>query len=125
MDSTTTCGCSGGRLARWAATGGLLGSLGICAACCLGPLLLVAVGAGGAWATRLEHLAAYRWLLVAATVLLVGLGAYFAYFRRSRCAAGSGCTARKSAAGVRAMLWIAGLLAIAGLLFERIEQLLG
>ena len=125
MDSTTTCGCSGGRLARWTAAGGLLGSLGICAACCLGPVLLVAAGAGGAWAARLEQLGGYRWLLVAGTALLVAVGVYLAYFRKARCTAGSGCTARKSGTGTRAMLWTAAFLAVAGLLFDRIEQLLG
>jgi mercuric ion transport protein len=125
MDAKATCNCSGNKVAGWAATGGILASLGICSACCLLPVILIALGVGGAWATRLEALAPYKWIFVGVTVALVAFGTYLAYFRPKRCAAGSQCQSSKPSVSIRAMLWVATILAVGGLIFDRIEPLLG
>jgi len=119
------CSCSGApKSARWTAAGSVIASLGICAACCLIPIILIVLGVGGAWAGRLAALAPFKWYFVAATAVLLGLGFYTVYFRSSRCTAGPQCTVCKTGRGVKVLLWTATVLAIAGLAFEKIEPLL-
>ncbi len=57
---------------------GLLASI-----CCVGPLLLVVVGIGGAWVTDLTVLDPIRPWLTAATLALLGL-AHYRYWRLRR-----------------------------------------
>jgi hypothetical protein len=52
-----SCGCNGAaagnnRLVKWTTAGGLFAALGICAACCLLPFVLISLGVTGAWARR-------------------------------------------------------------------------
>jgi hypothetical protein len=42
-------------------------------------MLLLGVGAGGAWISSLDSLAPYKWWLIDATVVLLGYGFYAAY----------------------------------------------
>jgi mercuric ion transport protein len=94
------------------AVGGLAAILA--SACCLGPLVLLALGVSGAWIGNLSALERYRPIFIG--VALVAL--YFAHRRIYRpaveCAPGELCavpTARKS---YKLLFWIvAGLLGIA------------
>ena len=47
-------------LTRWATAGGILSALGICAACCLLPFVLLTLGIAGAWVSALDALARYK-----------------------------------------------------------------
>jgi mercuric ion transport protein len=86
----------------------------LASACCLGPLVLLALGVSGAWIGNLSALERYRPIFIG--VALVAL--YFAHRRIYRpaveCAPGELCavpTARKS---YKLLFWIvAGLLGIA------------
>lgn len=119
------CNCSSApKSAGWTAAGSVVASLGICAACCLLPMILLVLGVGGAWAGRLEALSPFKWYFVAATAVLLGFGFYSVYFRSARCTAGPQCTTCKIGRGVKILLWTATLLAIASLIFEQIEPLL-
>ena len=110
------------RIARWTTAGGLLGALGLCAACCLLPFALVTAGVATAWAGALEALTAYKWPLLAATVALLAYGFVVAYrMPRSSCAAGPSCQANNSNRGLKVGLWIVTVLAVAGIVFEQIE----
>jgi hypothetical protein len=54
------CGRQGNgskRVIKWTAAGGVLASLGVCAACCLLPFVLLSVGVAGAWVSALDALA--------------------------------------------------------------------
>ena len=125
VDVKPACSCSSTpKSARWTAAGSVIASLGICAACCLLPMILIVLGVGGAWVGRLESLAPFKWYFVAATAVLLGSGFYSVYFRSSQCSAGPQCTTCKSGRGVKALLWTATVLAIAGLIFEQVEPLL-
>ena len=125
-----SCGCSkpnrsNNRLVRWAAGGGILASLGVCAACCLLPAGLLALGVGGAWVSALDSLADYKWIFIAVTTLLLAYGFYAAYWKpRKQCSVGAACPTCGTSRSLRAVLWIATVLAIAGLIFERLEPLL-
>jgi hypothetical protein len=72
----TSCGpaCGSGHVVRGTAVGSLVAALGVCAACCLPPFALLSAGAAGAWASSLELLAPYRWILVVVTIVLLGYG---------------------------------------------------
>jgi mercuric ion transport protein len=126
---TPSCNCATtsaprNRFLKWSVGGGVLASLGVCAACCLLPMLLIVLGAGGAWVSALNSLAPYKWIFIAATVLFLGYGFYAAYWKPA-CSAGTSCAACGTTRSVRIFLWVATVLAIAGLVFEQIEPMLG
>lgn len=114
------------RVAKWVTVGGILASLGLCAACCLLPFVLFSMGVAAAWAGRLAALAAYKWLFLFATVALLGYGFYVTYWRvrRGDATVAVGGKVTRSEQAVRFGLWIATLMAVSGIVFERIEPLL-
>jgi mercuric ion transport protein len=128
--SAGSCSCGkavhgGKRVVKWTTAGGLLASLGVCAACCLLPFALLSVGVAGAWVSALDALAPYKWILMLTTVILLAYGFYAVYWKpRSRCAAGAACDVCGSDRSIRIGLWIATILAIAGIVFEYFEPLL-
>jgi len=118
-----TCTCSSKssvskNLGKLSVAGALIASLGICAACCLLPFSLIALGVGSAWVSSMEALTPYKWVLASATAALLGFGFYAAYIRPRRCAAGSSCNSCKSSRTTRIALWVATALAISGFAFE-------
>jgi mercuric ion transport protein len=108
-------GSASGRATRWGLVGAVAGALAA-SACCLGPLLLVMMGATGAWIGGLSALEPYRPLFVATTLGLLG----FAFFREYRkpatdaCAPGSVCAVPAARRGMRVALWVVA--ALVGLL---------
>jgi mercuric ion transport protein len=113
------------RVARWSTVAGVLSALGVCAACCLLPFLLISLGITSAWVGTLEQLASFKWYFVAATAVLLGFGFYVVYFRpRPSCEAGPTCRKCAPSRATRVSLWLGVALAIGGLLFEQIEPLL-
>lgn len=127
VSSAVPCECSTSsasetRWARWTTAGGILAALGICAACCLLPFILLSLGIAGAWVSALDSLARYKWIFIAATAALLGYGFYVVYRKRKHvCAAGPGCKTCRSNRRVRVALWIGTVLAVGGIVFEQIE----
>jgi len=102
----------------------VLASLGVCAACCLLPFVLLSLGVAGAWVGTLDALAPYKWIFIILTTALLGYGFYAVYFdRKPRCAAGAQCETPETGRSARAGLWIAAVLAITGLLFQYFESI--
>ena len=101
-----------------AVASGLLASV-----CCIGPLLLAALGIGGA--ELLARFESYRPAFTAATFALLGVGFWLAY-RKPKVIEGDacGCGYPKANRLGRALLWIAAAVAIifwaAPYLIERI-----
>jgi mercuric ion transport protein len=80
-------------------------------ACCLGPLLLTALGLGGA--ASAVALAAYRpYFLLLAAVLLAG--AFYLAYRRpaTACAPGASCDRSGAVRAGRVLLWVAAALVL-------------
>jgi mercuric ion transport protein len=103
----------------------LFAALGVCAACCLLPFVLISLGVTGAWVGTLDSLARYKWPFISLAAALLGYGFYVVYWRPKRqCAAGAACTARATGRSVRVGLWVATILAIGGVAFEQVEPLL-
>jgi len=79
--------------ARLPLLAGVLASLGA-SVCCLGPLLLLSLGIGGAWIAHLTALEPLRPYFIGLTLLFLGLGFRRLYLVPSSCAPGSHCNER-------------------------------
>ncbi len=76
--------------------------------CCLGPLVLVSLGATGAWIGNLSALEPYRPLFMAATAGFLVL-AFFRVYRAepAACEPGSACERPATKRATKASLWLA------------------
>ncbi len=103
---------------------GILALGGVAAAlastCCLGPLLLIALGFSGAWIGNLSKLEPYRPLFIA--VALVAL--FFAWRRNYRpaakCLPGEICALPQPQHLYKALFWIVAVLVLIALSFPYI-----
>lgn len=85
--------------------------------CCLGPLVLVAFGIGGAWISNLTALEPYRPFFAGAAVVAL-LFAYRAIFRPANaCEPGQVCAVPPVKAGYKVVFWIVAALALVALAF--------
>ncbi|MBI5342996.1 MAG: cation transporter [Deltaproteobacteria bacterium] len=78
---------------KWGLVGAVAAAVGA-SVCCLGPLLLLAVGVGGAWIGNLTAMERYRPYWMAATLVSLGL-AFFRVYRKPKevaCTPGSACS---------------------------------
>jgi mercuric ion transport protein len=94
--------------------GGILGALAA-SSCCVLPLVLVSVGITGPWMANLTVLAPYSPIFIGLTLLMLGLGYYFAYRRPKldACATDGACGDTASRRATKVMLWIGtGLIAL-------------
>jgi len=78
--------------------------------CCVGPLLLLALGIGGAWIGNLTALEPYRPVFIGLTVVFFGLAFRKLYLVPRACASGATCADPLSARRRRTVFWIAGIL---------------
>ena len=107
---------------------GVLAAGGIAAvlasACCLGPLVLVMLGVGGAWVANLQALEPLRPVFI--TVALAAL--FFAWRRLYRsttadCAPGEVCTVPATRHSYRMLFWIVSALVLVALAFPYLAPL--
>jgi mercuric ion transport protein len=100
------------------ATGGLLALLA--STCCLGPLLLVALGFSGAWIGNLTALEPYRPIFIGAALLAL----FFAYRRIFRplqaCKPGEICAIPRVRAAYKVSFWVVVALVLVALAFPYI-----
>jgi len=104
---------SPGRTTRWGLAGAVAGAFAA-SVCCLGPLVLVALGATGAWIGGLSALAPHRPLFMLATVGLLGFAFYREYRKPSpeACEPGSACAVPTIRRGTRVALWVVAALVV-------------
>ncbi len=101
---------------RWGLIGAVASAVGA-SVCCLGPLLLLAFGIGGAWVGNLTAMEKYRPFWTAATLIFLGL-AFLKVYRKPKkepCCpgdAGRPETGRRN----RILLWVVAVFVL-GLLF--------
>lgn len=124
---TPTCGCenppsnSQGKV-KLATVAAVLASLGICAACCLLPAVLIGFGVAGSFVGALDSLAPYIWIFIGITAVLLSYGFNTVYWKpRKTCVAGSSCETRGSGRSVRIALWLGAALAISGIVYGYME----
>lgn len=88
--------------------GGVLAALGA-SACCAGPLVLLLLGVGGGWASRLVALEPYSPYLTGLTLLFLAAAFYNVYLRRRACAPHDACADNSVIRGQRRLFWLVAL----------------
>jgi len=92
---------------RLAAAGGIIGAVAA-STCCVLPLVLAALGVGGAWISGLRALAPYQPYFIGLAVAAIGYGFYQSYWKpRESCGEGEACAATEVNRFSRAGLWLA------------------
>jgi len=92
------------------AAGGVIGAI-LASACCIAPLLLITLGISGAWMSNLTLLAPYQGYFIAATLVFLGMGFWYVYWKPKKdCEEGSYCASPTSDRVVKIALWLATLL---------------
>ena len=113
-----------GRRMGLVAAGGMLGALAA-TSCCIIPLVLFALGIGGAWIGDLTALAPYQPIFITATLALLGTGYYLVYRRRdAACADGKLCARPLPRRGVKLALWAATTLIASAIAFPYLARAL-
>jgi len=87
----------------------------LASACCLGPLILVLFGIGGAWASTLSGFAPLKPYLIGSTYVLLGWSGYQLYRPQNSCALGSLCANPRYRRLLRIAFW--SVLVLVSLLF--------
>ncbi len=95
---------------------GIAGAIGA-SACCVGPLVLVALGLGGAWASGLRSLEPFYPAFLALALGAFGFAFWRLYIAPRRCAPATACAAAPVLKRQRIGFWVALVVAKAILLF--------
>lgn len=103
---------------KWGLAGAIIGAVAA-SICCVGPLVLLALGISGAWVSSLTILEPYRPIFIVFTVLLLGYAFYRVYRKpkEEECEPGSYCANPKSDKINKIALWTVTILVIGLLLF--------
>ena len=86
-------------------------------ACCVGPLVLVSLGLGGAWVGRLTALEPYRPVFIGITVGFLVLAFYKLYVAPRRCAPDETCAVPSTLRNQRIIFWVVTVIVAALLAF--------
>ncbi len=119
-DSRTT---DGGKLndtgKRTAAFGSVLGALAA-SSCCILPLVLFSLGAGGAWIGNLTALAPYQPIFVTVTIGFLGGGFYLVYRKpkADACQPGTVCARPGAERIIKIALWSSSVLVAVAVSFN-------
>jgi mercuric ion transport protein len=90
--------------------------------CCLGPLVLVSVGLGGAWLSQLQRLEPVQPVFVAAALASLAWAGWRLY-RPAACAPGGICATPWARRGYRIAFWVIAALLLVVLVFPHIAWL--
>ena len=105
------------KLSRWPLVGGVAASVAA-SLCCLGPLVLVMLGIGGAWVSNLSLLEPFRPYFLGAAMIFL----FFAYRKiyitqATACTPGSLCARPQTTKIYKALFWVVVALASLAMLF--------
>jgi mercuric ion transport protein len=90
---------------------GILSAIGA-SICCVGPLVLLALGVSGAWIGSLTALERYRPIFIGLTLLFLGFAFHRLYLARPACAPGSACANPHALKRQRLVFWIVTVLVL-------------
>jgi mercuric ion transport protein len=89
------------------AAGGVIGAL-LASTCCIAPLLLLTLGVSGAWMGNLTALAPYQFYFIAATLIFLGAGYWYVYWKpKKACEEGTYCASPTADRVNKFALWFA------------------
>jgi mercuric ion transport protein len=100
----------------WLGLGAVLAAIGA-SACCIGPLVLVSLGIGGAWMTTLTSMEATRPVFLIATLILIGLAFRKLYLVQDSCESGEACANQAVLRNQRILFWVGSAILLALLAF--------
>lgn len=100
----------------WLGIGAVLAAIGA-SACCIGPLVLLSLGIGGAWMTTLTSMEAVRPVFLIATLVFIGLAFRKLYLVPDHCETGEACASTTVQRNQRILFWVGSVLLIALLAF--------
>src|SRR5215472_10712354 len=90
---------------------GILSAIGA-SICCVGPLVLLALGVSGAWIGSLTRLEAYRLIFIGLTLLFLGFAFYRLYLARPVCSPESACANPGTLKRQRLGFWIVAVVVL-------------
>ena len=99
----------------WSLSGSLLGGAAAAvgaSACCAGPLLLVVLGVGGAWGSRLVALGPYQPYFIVAALAFFAVAFFKLYSRPQDCAPGEACAVPGVRRQQKLVFWLVVLVAV-------------
>lgn len=102
-----------GTKSMYAATMAALGA----SLCCVGPLVLLALGIGGTWISYLAALEPYRPIFIGITFVFLFLAFRKLFIIPRQCAPGDACAIPSTLRNQRILFWIVTVLLIALLTF--------
>ena len=103
---------------RIAATGSVIGAI-LASSCCIVPLVLVTLGASGAWIGNLTLLEPYKPLFATITFVFLSFGYWQVYRKREvACEEGSYCATPASDRIAKGALWSATILVLLALTID-------
>ncbi|MFV1996443.1 MAG: mercuric transporter MerT family protein [Acidiferrobacterales bacterium] len=85
--------------------------------CCVAPIVLLALGIGGAWVSSLTALTPYRWIFVTITLGFLGWSFYQLYIAPRKCAPGDVCAIPATRRNQRIIFWVVTVVLAALLTF--------
>lgn len=100
----------------WLGLGAVLTAIGA-SACCIGPLVLVSLGIGGAWISTLTSMEATRPIFLIATLVLIGLAFRKLYLVQDSCERGEACANDAVLRNQRILFWVGSAILVALLAF--------
>ena len=90
---------------------GILAAIGA-SVCCVGPLVLLALGVSGAWISSLTALEPYRPIFIGLTLLFLAGAFHSLYLARRVCTPGSACADSRTLKRQRLAFWIVTILVL-------------
>jgi mercuric ion transport protein len=113
------------KLTRTTLIGGALAAIAA-SACCLGPLLLVTLGIGGAWVSNLTFLDPFRPVFIALALACMALAYRKIYFgpTAAECQPGSLCAMPQTKPRYRVLFWMVSSLVLVALAYPYVLPLL-
>jgi mercuric ion transport protein len=114
-DKVTKTTLAGGALAAIAAS-----------VCCLGPLILVSLGVGGAWVSNLTLLEPFRpiFIVIALLFMVVAYRKIYHVPQEKACAPGTMCALPQANTAYRLLFWGTSFLVLVALVYPYLAPLL-
>ena len=90
--------------------------------CCLGPLVLVAIGLSGAWIGNLTRLEPYRLFFIAGALVALFFAGRRIFRRAQACQPGEVCAVPQTRRVYKTVFWIVSVLVLIALLYPYVAK---
>ena len=100
----------------WLGIGAALAAIGA-SVCCVGPLLLLSLGIGGAWMSTLTSMEPVRPFFLILTLVFIAMGFRKLYLIPAKCEEGEACAVSNVIGRQRLIFWMGSALIMMLLLF--------